>query len=839
MQPFFTRILPLRFLTPFVGVSLGLSSVVSPAALPGVASAAEVSDEDLKFFENKIRPILIERCADCHGADSQESGLRMDTYSAMLSGGTSGPAVVPGKIDESLMIAAIEFKDTSLQMPPDGKMPTAEIELLKEWVKRGAPHPEKNSSPGVQPRRSAIDLDEAKKYWAFQPIAKPPVPAVENKDWSRNPIDAFQFSLLKQQGLTPVAPADKQTLIRRATFDLIGLPPTPEEIQNFVADTSADAFEKVIDRLLASPQYGERWGRHWLDVARYADSNGLDENVVHIDAWKYRDYVVSSFNADKPFDRFVTEQLAGDILHKQKVDAGTATDDDLYLLIATGYMSVGAKVLAEPDPMKMEMDIIDEQIDTIGQSLLGLTLACARCHDHKFDPISTADYYALAGILKSTKTMTSHKIVAKWNEHVVAPAADVKAKAERDAVIAAKQKEIDDLVKASNAEVLKQMGAAEGAAVPKDAESKYPAETKKQLADFRAELKALKDANPELPTAMGVVDGATLSDVRIHVRGSHQTLGRSVARGVPEVLAPENPVAIPETTSGRLQFAEWVVKPTNPLTARVAVNRMWRWHFGQGLVGTTDNFGELGTRPANPQLLDWLAAHFIESGWSFKTMHKAIMLSNTYQMSTATHVANSAIDPDNQFQWRAKVQRLEAEQIRDALLAVSGSLDTTMGGTLITLKKWEMVFNHTSKDGTGYDTNRRSIYLPVIRNNLYDAFSLFDYSTADVPVGSRETSTVAPQALFMMNSPLVIDVAEALTDRLIRERPEENARIQRFYELAFGRSPTEVEQQRILSYVKRLERELITQGAEYDPHRAAWIAAIQSLLSSNEFVYVN
>lgn len=832
MQPFFKRILPLRLLTPIVGVSL--------SALTGVASAADVSDEDLKFFENKIRPILVERCADCHGADTQESGLRMDSYSAMLNGGTSGPAVVPGKIDESLMIAAIEFKDTSLQMPPDGKMPAAEIELLKEWVKRGAPHPEKNANPGgIQPRRSAIDLDEAKKYWAFQPIAKPAVPAVENKDWSQNPIDAFQFSLLTQQGLTPVAPADKQTLIRRATFDLIGLPPTPEEIQNFVADNSPDAFEKVVDRLLASPHYGERWGRHWLDVARYADSNGLDENVVHIDAWKYRDYVVDSFNADKPFDRFVIEQMAGDILHKQKVDAGTATDDDLYLLIATGYMSVGAKVLAEPDPMKMEMDIIDEQIDTIGQSLLGLTLACARCHDHKFDPISTADYYALAGILKSTKTMTSHKIVAKWNEHVVAPAAEVKAKAERDAVIAAKQKEIDELVKASNAEVLKQMGAAEGAAVPKDAESKYPEETKKKLAGFRAELKALKDANPELPTAMGVVDGPTIADTRIHVRGSHQTLGRTVARGVPEVLAPEKPVEIPATTSGRLQFAEWVVSPKNPLTARVAVNRMWRWHFGQGLVGTTDNFGELGTRPSNPQLLDWLAAHFIESGWSFKAMHKAIMLSNTYQMSTATHVANSAIDPDNQFQWRAKVQRLEAEQIRDALLAVSGSLDTTMGGTLITLKKWEMVFNHTSKDGTGYDTNRRSIYLPVIRNNLYDAFSLFDYSTADVPVGSRETSTVAPQALFMMNSDLVIDVAETLTDRLIRERPEESARIQRFYELAFGRSPTEVEQQRILSYVKRLERELITQDAEHDPHRAAWIAAIQSLLSSNEFVYVN
>ncbi|MCC9608940.1 DUF1549 domain-containing protein [Blastopirellula sp. JC732] len=808
-------------------------------SLPGSAAAEEPgapSGEALKIFETKIRPLLVGKCVECHGADSAESDLRLDSYSGMLTGGASGPAVVPGKLDESLLLTAISYKHELLQMPPDEKLSDDEIKLLQQWVEKGAPHPDSNAGGSIAPRRGAIDMKEARQYWAFQPIVRPAVPQVDGQPAKPNPIDAFLFTNLQKEGLTPSSPADKRTLLRRATLDLTGLPPTPEEMEAFLADETPSAFEHVVDRLLASPRYGERWGRHWLDVVRYADSNGLDENQGFVDAWRYRNYVIDSFNADKPFDRFAAEQVAGDLIELEEHKG--EKQGDYSSVIATGFLTLGPKVLAEKDEVKMEMDIIDEQIDTFGQAFLGMTIACARCHDHKFDPISTADYYALAGIFKSTKSMQSYKVIAKYNEATLATEAEIKRKAELDAEKATKQKELDALVKSANAELLKSMGVAADAKVPDDAEQKYPEETKTKLAGLRAEIAKLTADATELPTAMAVTEG-TPADTRIHVRGSHLMLGRAVKRGVPEVMNLSDSLTIAETESGRKQLASWLTSPQNPLTARVLANRVWGWHFGEALAPSTDNFGKLGEAPTQPELLDWLAAELIENGWSLKKLHKRIMLSDAYQFSSQSIAANEKVDPENHAHWRANVQRMDAESLRDSLLAVSGQLDPSRGEKVIELAKWTLVFDHTSKDATSYDTNRRSIYLPVIRNNLYDGFSLFDFATADVTTGSRGTSTVAPQALYAMNSPMFISASETLAKRLIEEFPSNvEARVPRLYEIALGRSPETHETTRLLDYATRLQP-LLTGKAEIEnPELVVWAAICQSVLASNEFAYV-
>jgi cytochrome c553 len=802
-----------------------------PAAfclLTAPALAEDHAPQGIEFFEKQIRPLLVEHCSECHGADTQESDLRLDGYAGIIRGGASGPAIVPGKPEQSLLLSAVGYADEALQMPPGGKLPAKSIALLKRWIAMGAPHP-KSAEPSAPAKASQTqdDLAEARRFWAFQSVVRPAVPAPKRSDWVKSPIDAFVLADLEARQLTPAPPATKRVLIRRATFDLIGLPPTPEEIAAFLADDSPEAFERVVDRLLASPHYGERWGRHWLDVARYADSNGLDENIAYGNAWRYRDYVIDAFNEDKPYDQFLIDQIAGDLIAKGS--------GDVEPLIATGFLSLGPKVLAEQDTAKLQMDIIDEQIDTFGKAFLGLTLGCARCHDHKFDPISARDYYALAGIFKSTRTMESLKAVAKWNENVVASPEQREDKQRHAARIAATKTAIQAVVDRANALLFSQTGEE----IPKDAEKQYPKETKSELKQLRAELKQLEDSAPVLPTAMGVAEAEPVN-VRIHVRGSHLTLGEEVARGVPAVLTSA-PLEIDDSHSGRLALARWLVDPQNPLTARVMANRLWRWHFGAGIVATPDNFGFSGARPVNQPLLDWLAAEFVESGWSIKHMHRRIMLSNTYRMSDKANAANAAIDPDNSHHWRAETRRLEAEAIRDSLLAVSGLLDAKMGGSLLRVKNREYVFNHTSKDKTTYDFLRRSVYLPVIRNNLYAGFSLFDYAQADVPDGNRATSTIAPQALFMLNGDLPLRASAALAERLLRERPDDaRERVRRLYELALGRVPNERETARLVEFARDLAEEFRQPGPNVkdDPIRAAWTAACQAVLASNEFVYV-
>jgi hypothetical protein len=651
---------------------------------------------------------------------------------------------------------------------------------------------------------------------------------VKDQAWVKTPVDAFVLAELEAQGLKPAPRADKATLIRRATYDLTGLPPTPEEIDAFIADRSPDAFAKVVDRLLASSAYGERWGRHWLDVARYADSNGLDENVAHGNAWRYRDWVIGCLNQDKPYDRFVVEQLAGDLL---------PTDDMATRhgrLIATGFLSLGPKVLAEADKEKMVLDIVDEQIDTTGRAFMGLTLGCARCHDHKFDPISSEDYYALAGIFKSTKSMESLATIARWWENPIPTPQDLAAKAVYDQRVAEVNAEITGVVKAATAEL--------PTPLPKEPEAAFKPETKEKLKALRERLAAVQKEAPEMPSAMGVTEGAPV-DVPVLIRGDYSNPGKVVPRRFPAVLAANSQPVLQPKESGRLELARWIASPTHPLTARVMVNRVWRWHFGRGIVASTDNFGFLGEKPSNPALLDWLASTFTAPedaggmGWRLKKLHRTLMLSSSYQMASSP-LSRQAGDPENRLLSRFNLQRMDAEELRDSLLAVSGTLDREMGGSLLQVKNHEFFFDHTSKDNTKYDSKRRAIYLPVVRNHVYDVFQLFDFVDPAVLESNRSATTVAPQALFWLNSDLVMDAAKALADgALARSDLDDAGRIRLLHLKLYGRPATEPEISRGRAGLNKLQ----AASREADPAKRrsqAWAWYTQSLLAANEFLYL-
>ena len=654
----------------------------------------------------------------------------------------------------------------------------------------------------------AVHAEESADLWSLEPLSRQAPPDVPDGDWANNPLDRFIYARMRKAGVEPGGEASKQSLLRRVTFDLTGLPPSEVETRNFLEDSSPEAYEKVIARLLASPRYGERWGRHWLDVARYADSNGLDENIAHGNAWRYRDWVVSSFNADKPFDRFVLEQLAGDLLGQ---DASKNDRDSM--LIATGFLSLGTKSLAEGDLGKLEMDIIDEQLDTIGRTFMGLTLGCARCHDHKYDPISTADYYALAGIFKSTRTMESLKRIAKWNENVLSQPPS-----------AAHLEEVGKL----NREVARLEAAL--AAAQGGGEKDLIAQTKNTLEKNRKQLAELKARQV---TAMGVREGEPV-DLRIHHRGSHLDLGEPVSRGIPAALERAGRIRVAAGASGRLELGRWLTGPEHPLTARVIANRAWRWHFGRGLVDTPDNFGIRGGAPENRGLLDWLACRIRDSGWSVKDLNRLVVSSRTYRSSSRDVPLSAQRDPENRLLWRWPVRRLEAEALRDAVLSVSGKLDLSVGGPALKhVKNREFLFDHTSKDKTSYDSPRRTLYLPVIRNHVYDALMLFDFPDPAVPNGNRGTTTVASQGLFLMNSEITLAAGADLAARLLEDRSlgDDAERSAALYSIILGRQPQEFESRRCLEFLQSAE--VIAR-----PPALRWQALAHVLLLSNEFLHL-
>ena len=657
-----------------------------------------------------------------------------------------------------------------------------------------------------------MDLAKGREHWAFQPVQRAALPAVKAKDWPQNGIDHFILARLEKAGLQPAPSAAPRDLQRRLNYALTGLPPK--------ANSKFVNLKSEIENLMAMPQYGERWARHWLDVVRYADSNGLDENAAHANAWRYRDYVVNAFNADKPYDQFLIEQIAGDLQAKDSQEDARRRE----LFIATGFLSLGPKVLAEPDKVKMEMDIIDEQIDTLGKALLGLTLGCARCHDHKFDPIPTADYYALAGIFKSTKTMESLKTIAKWHENSVATPAEKRLREKHDVLIDAQKKVVTAFTEKANAQLLVSLKIDK---LPAKPEEKYPKTTRDELGKLRAALKQLEDNPPPLVSAMGVTDG-NATELPVFVRGDHNTPASfKQPRRFPQVLSDGKPLG--NENSGRLALAQWIADKKNPLTARVMVNRVWRWHFGRGLVATTDNFGLLGERPSHPDLLDWLAAWFMDNGWSVKKLNTLILTSATYQMSSTASPAALQQDANNVLLSRAPLRRLEAEPLRDSLLELGGLLDKQVGGFVWTFENYKLVFNHTSEDATTYESNRRALYLPVIRNHVYDLFELFDFPDPGTVNGNRADSTIAPQALYLMNSPLVLRATESMAEALLKEGDLTNVqRVQRLYAQVFNRPPTVKETQRAVVFINNFAQDRL----------ASWQALSQALVSSNEFLYL-
>jgi len=806
-------------------------SLILRFGLSGLVSSAR-GDDGNSFFEKNIRPLLMERCDECHSKQSKKlkGRLRLDHKDGWLKGGGRGPAIEPGRPQSSLLIQAVRYEDEDLKMPPKGKLSEREIALLTRWVAIGAPDPRTEEARPTA--RAPVDIEQGRKFWAFRPPVDPRIPQVKDTTWPRTPLDRFILSALEETGLKPAPPADRRNLIRRATFDLTGLPPTPREIDEFLADESPDAFAKVVDRLLASSRYGERWGRHWLDVARYADSNGLDENVAYGNAWRYRDYVVAAFNHDKPFDRFLNEQIAGDLTPP---DQGEPESHER--TIATGFLALGPKVLAEVDETKMEMDIVDEQVDTVSRAFMGLTIGCARCHDHKFDPITTADYYALAGIFRSTQIMETFTKVARWREHPLLNSKERARLAEVQKRVAERKHSVEALIRLSNERLQTTNG--KDFVLPKDPSPLYSQETRAELKRLREDLSQLEKSANTIPTAMGATEGR-VANVRVHIRGSHLALGDEVARRVPKVFSATDPPAFSASQSGRLELARWLTNPDHPLTSRVIVNRIWRWHFGGGVVPTPDNFGALGARPINPALLDWLAWRLVDGGWSVKAMHRLIMISNTYQLSAKYDPKAAEVDPENQLHWRFSPRRLEAEAIRDALLAVSGTLDPTMAGSLLQVENRAYFFDHTSKDGTKYDTRRRSVYLPIVRNHLFDVFDLFDYSEAGVSNGDRATTTVAPQALFMMNSELVAQAAHDLaSDLLACSTVDDAERIRRLYVRAYGRPPKPAEITRAIAFLSRYSRGLSAmEPVSRERLILAWQALCQTILASNEFVYL-
>jgi hypothetical protein len=628
---------------------------------------------------------------------------------------------------------------------------------------------------GEGARTAAAFTPEQRAFWAFQPVKPRQPPPVKAGARIASPIDRFVLAALQEKGLTLAAPADRHALLRRATFDLTGLPPAPDEIAAFLRDDSPGAFARVVDRLLASPHYGERWGRHWLDVARYADTTANDANAVMRFAWRYRDYVIGAFNRDLPYDRFVVEQLAGDLL-PPSADAR----EQARRVIATGFLMVGPKALAETDKEQTRMDIVDEQLDATGRAFLGLTLSCARCHDHKFDPIPTADYYALAGIFRGTDPLQDeNRNATMWQELPM---------------------------------VLEPGG------------------------------------KPELVMAPKEGQPVTL---RVHVRGSRFRLGASVPRRFPQILAGDDQRPLTTAGSGRLELARWIADPHNPLTARVMVNRIWQHHFGTGLVATADNFGSRGERPSHPELLDWLAARFVEGGWSVKAMHRLIMLSAAYQQSAAWDGRAARVDPDDRLLWRMPRRRLEAEALRDALLAAAGSLDRRAGGPEAADALWKKAEVLDAKRGFApnrmqtndpyYDTPRRSVYLPVVRNALPDVLALFDAADPNAVSAVRNDTTVPAQALFLLNNPLVRSQALRLAQSLLADaKADDGGRVGSAHLRALGRPATDDQVHEALAYLDSYAATAQATGQSgHDARLAAWQSYCQALFCSNEFLYID
>ena len=821
------------------------STIVLSAAGLEAAGKAEIDPEQLRFFETKIRPVLAEACYSCHSEDAGKTkgGLAVDSRQALLLGGDSGAAIAPSNPRRSLLIQAVRWEDEDMRMPPKEKLSDEEIADLEKWVGMGAPDPRGGAASLP---RTEFDIEKAREFWAYQlPKATEP-PQTSRNSWARTDIDRFIAAVLSAKGLEPAADADKQTLIRRAYFDLIGLPPKPAEVEAFLNDNSADAFEKVVDRLLASERFGERWGRHWLDVARYAESSGKEANFTYPHAWRYRDYVIDAFNTDKPFDQFVKEQIAGDLLPARTLE------EKRNQMVATGFLALGAKSLNEQNPRQFAMDLADEQIDTLSRALLGTTIACARCHDHKFDPIPIHEYYALAGIFLSTETLYgTPRVQGNRRASDLLKITDDSEPVDPGRILTASERaRMEQLLE--DAQEQRQEMFAEARQARQRGESSNGNQNQVQrrqqfrrLNDRINTLEARLNSHDELGIprqyAMGARDRDNPIDARILVRGELDKAGDRVERGFISVLSPSAPPRIDPGSSGRLELAEWLTSADNPLTARVMVNRVWLHLFGRGIVASVDNFGSTGKAPSHPELLDWLAARFQNNGWSVKSLVKDVVMSRAYQLSSDFNAKAYNADPENALIWRANKKRLEAEAIRDSLLAVSGQLDLKRPHGSTVLRAGDgFVGRNIREDQIKAEHNHRSVYLPIVRDMVPDSLAVFDFAETSLVTGQRDNTTVPSQALYMMNSDQVTRAAERLATKLADTGKKGGELIEQAYTMALSRKPTESELKNAVAFFRDFTPAVAEDIGNRDRVRFAGLVGFcQALFASAEFRYLN
>ena len=934
---------------PFLSGRLAPAVLATALALPAAAAATEGTE----YFEKHVRPLLAARCQACHNGQLKSGNIDLSSAEGFVKARDEAALIASAAPATSRLLAIVGYEGR-VKMPPAGQLPPDEIETLRNWILQGAPW------PGAAQRAAMIPAgeqgrftEEQRRYWAFQAASDPVVPEPRNADWPESPIDRFLLAKLEERDLQPASATDKLTLLRRAAFDLTGLPPSEADAEAFLADDSPSAFETVVDRLLASPLYGERWGRHWLDVARYADSTGNDEDHRYPYAWRYRDYVIQAFNDDLPYDRFVREQIAGDLLPAETPGAVNERG-----VVATGFLALGPKAVAQQDKKRMLYDVYDEQIEVVSKAMLGLTVACARCHDHKFDPILTRDYYSLAGIFASTRSFrdpASH--VSKLLYKPLVPQEQYDRYQAEQRAIQNKQIELDNLAdieielyidsigdrvaaymlgareayqdgrdpaevassrdldeallgkwiaylkptdapraqlalwreamparrSAAAADYQERFGRTlaewhhtirrwredairllKDGSMPPKPKPRFEAgknrffydvyhakagpfrfvgeerdrilkpETLATLAALRQDLKRLKsEASPEPPMANAVEEGE-LVEQRVFVRGDYAAEGEPAPKVFPAILAgfDQQPV---RSGSGRLALADWIASPRNPLTARVMANRIWQKHFGEGIVRTPSNFGKLGERPTHPELLDWLAARFVEDGWSVKSLHRRIMLSRAYRLSSVASEASATADPANLWLSRFNRRRLDVEELRDSMLAIDRSLDRAMGGTLQSGFGTDRENSNARLSIDPTTSSRRMVYLPLRRANLPTLLNLFDFGDAVTSLGKRPVTNVAPQALFFMNSDFVDERAGALAAQLLDEfRGSDSERVRRAHLRILTRQPDPAELDRALSYVGGFAAEF-----EAVAERDAWRSYCRVLLASNDFMYVD
>jgi hypothetical protein len=825
----------------FVTAALALLIVANQPQASESGGSSELAAERAHFFENQVQPILRAHCYSCHAprtGKELESGLDLSTRETVLRGGDSGPVIDEDHPADSALVRAIRYED--LEMPPKGKLPQSQIDILTRWVMMGVPWSETTAAKIVT--GSPKVNDRARAFWSFQPIRRPDVPVVKNAAWVRTPVDAFLLSKIEAAGMQPTSPAERTTLLRRVYYSLIGLPPSSQEVRAFLADTSPDAYERVVDRLLASPQYGERWGRHWLDLVRYAETNGYEFDSLKPEVWRYRDYVIESFNNDKPYDQFIREQLAGDELDETSPET----------IIATGYYRLGAIDGGAPDRLQAEFDELDDILATTCQVFLGLTINCARCHDHKIDPLPTADYYRMLaffrgirrGVRGSTRAIgpmpgqvaEDPQTVAEYRRCVREVRGKIDA-IEQSVVPFLVGAEVDDFKAKDYRPAIVRNHA------PKDISTEKLDRYEQLLRDRQH----LEDTRPNrLARALCVSErGPVPPETFVLLRGSPYAEGEEVQPGFPSVITETAPVIPPSDedadSSGRRHvLADWIASPENPLTARVIANRLWHYHFNRGLVRSTSDFGYGGTPPTHPELLDWLASELVAGGWRLKPIHKLLVMSTAYQMSSVPSPEAVKRDSENDLFSRFELRRIEAEEIRDSILAVSGNLNPRMGGPSIFPVIAKDVLMGQSRPGQGWgrstadEAARRSVYIHVKRSLAVPVLAVFDAADTDSSCPVRFATTQPTQALTMLNSEFLNQQAAIFAEN-VRELAGDDmaAQVHTVLSRVTQREPTDEEVMRGVEFIRRIESE-----HESNPYVGLEKFCLLAM-NLNEFLYID